>query len=197
MVAAAMLWSANPLAYVTLGATWTQPQMPYVVNSANLDLPAVLVEGAVRAGADVWQQQSNAFRFVYSGPSMQTTTTYDDVNLVVFRDASSGQAIATTYSWSIGSRIVDADVVFWDAAFRFFSGASGCSGGFFIEDIAAHEFGHALGLGHSASTSATMYASVSTCTSDLRTLDADDIAGARALYPLAALRPPTGLRVVQ
>jgi Matrixin len=197
MAAAALLWGASPLAYGTLGATWAQPQMPYVVNSANLDLPGISVEGAVRAGGDAWQQQSAAFRFVYSGPSAQTTSTNDSINLVLFRNSSSGQAIATTYSWSTGSRIVDADVVFWDAAFQFFAGTSGCSAGFFIEDIAAHEFGHALGLGHSTSASATMYPSVSTCSTALRTLDADDIAGARALYPLALPRPPTGLRFVK
>ena len=58
----------------------------------------------------------------YGGPSAQTTNTYDSINLVLFRNASSGPAIATTYSWSIGSRIVDADIVFWDAAFQFFCG---------------------------------------------------------------------------
>ena len=84
------------------------------------------------------------------------------------------------------------------AAFRFFAGSSGCTRGFYIEDIAAHEFGHALGLGHSTSASATMYPSVSSCDPRNRTLDADDIAGARALYPLSQppLAAPTGLRIV-
>ncbi len=133
----------------------------------------------------------------YRGLSSQTTTTYDGINLVLFRNASSGNAIATTYWWSSGSRIVDADIVFWDEAFRFFAGSSGCSSGFYIEDIAAHEFGHALGLGHSTSASATMYPSVSSCNAGNRTLDADDIAGARALYPpQSGPAAPTGFRFV-
>src|SRR3954453_7794074 len=101
----------------------------------------------------------------------------------MFRNASSGSAIATTYTWFSGSQMIDADIVFWDAGFQFFTGSSGCSGGFYIEDIAAHEFGHALGLGHSAATGATMYPSVSSCATGNRTLDADDIAGVEALYP--------------
>jgi hypothetical protein len=194
IAAAAMLWSADPLAYAVHGSRWSQPQMVYVVNTTNMDLPGISVENAVRAGGDVWLQQSNAFRFVYGGSSVQTTNTYDGVNLVLFRNASSGPAIATTYWWSTGSQIVDADVVFWDAAFRFFSGSSGCSGGFYIEDVAVHEFGHALGLGHSAVAGATMYPTTGACSTAGRTLDADDVAGVRALYQL---RPPTGLRFVR
>ncbi len=114
----------------------------------------------------------------------------------MFRNASSGSAIATTYWWTSGTAIVDSDMVFWDGAFTFFAGSSGCSGGFYIEDIAAHEFGHALGLGHSEFVDATMYPSTSHCNTSNRTLDADDIAGVRALYPLQTLLAPTGLRVV-
>ena len=183
-VAVATVFSNAPSAYVTTGSTWSSEQVPYYVNTANLDLPATSVETAVRSGADTWHLQSGAgLRFSFVGQSSQTTTTYDGVNLVVFRNASSGSAIATAYWWSSGSRIVDADIVFWDGAFRFFSGTTGCSGGFYIEDIAVHEFGHALGLGHSTTTGATMYPSVSSCNAGNRTLAADDIAGVRFLYP--------------
>jgi matrixin len=95
----------------------------------------------------------------------------------------SSSAIATTSWWSSGSHIVDADIVFWDAALLFFSGSTGCAGGFYIEDIAAHEFGHAIGMGHTDITGATMYPSVSTCRQGNRTLEADDTAGARFLSP--------------
>ena len=183
--------------FTSNGAIWSFPLVQYFVNPANLDLPDLDTENAIRAGADVWGLQSPAqFRFVYAGRSAQTTTTLDSVNLVVFRNASSGSAIATTYTWQNSTGILDADIVFWDAAFRFYAGVSGCSTGFYLEDIAAHEFGHALGLGHSTTAGATMFPTVSYCSTDLRTLHADDIAGVTSLYPQGPPpTAPTGLSI--
>ena len=191
-------FTGEPRAYVLSGPKWPQPQTRYYVNSTNLDLPGTVADAAVRAGAETWALQASAFRFLNAGPSSQTTNTNDGINLVMFRNGSSGSAIATTYWWYDGSRILDADIVFWDGAFRFFAGSSGCSGGFYIEDIAAHEFGHALGLGHSTSPTATMYPSAFTCDSSIRSLDSDDISGVRALYPPELPPPtPTGFRIVR
>ena len=194
-IAVATAFSGRPGAFSLSGPAWPQPQTPYYINSTNLDLAGSAAEAAVRAGADTWLQQAGAFRFAYAGPSSQTTNTNDQINLVLFRNAANGAAIATTYWWSMGSQIIDADIVFWDGGFTFFAGTSGCTGGFYIEDIAAHEFGHALGLGHSTVSGATMYPSVSSCNTGNRTLDADDISGVRALYPPPPT--PTGLRIVR
>jgi Matrixin len=199
MAAAIGLVPANDTsAYVTDGITWSQLPVPYVINTTNLDLPES-VEPAMRAGADVWANQSAAaVSLSYAGRSAQTTTGYDGLNLVVFRNASNGSAIATTYYWSSANRIIDADIVFWDAAFQFFAGTTGCAGGFYIEDIAAHEFGHALGMGHSALQAATMYPSTSSCNVNNRSLDADAIAGILFLYPPSPGVPQqiTNVRVV-
>ena len=166
---------------------WTFPQVPLKRRSDTEPTPGICKQG-------------QRFQLLFAGQSAQSTATIDQVNLVMFRNASNGSAIATTYWWSSGNRIVDADIVFWDGAFRFFAGTTGCSGGFYIEDIAAHEFGHVLGLGHSASSDATMYYATSSCNTGNRSLHPDDIAGVRALYPPAPGPPPgppsspTGLR---
>jgi matrixin len=185
-------------AYSLLGYTWAQPVVPYYINPANMDLPTTAIEPAIRAGADAWHLQSPAsFAFAFAGYSSQTTNTNDGINLIIFRNAASGSAIATTYTWFSGARMVDADMVFWDGGFQFFTGTSGCSGGFYIEDVATHEFGHALGLGHSTVTSATMYPSISTCSQESRSLDPDDIAAILELYPASIPTPPTGLRIIR
>jgi hypothetical protein len=191
LAALATISSTTVGAYALLGYSWPQPTMSYVINPANMDLPTQAIEPAIRSAADAWRLQSGAsFAFAFSGYSTQTTNTNDGINLIMFRNASSGSAIATTYTWFSGPTMIEADMVFWDAGFQFFTGSSGCSGGFYIEDVATHEFGHALGLGHSAIGSATMYPSISTCSQQARSLDADDIAGVLALYPPAA-SPPT------
>jgi hypothetical protein len=200
IVALATALSTDSRAYTTSGARWIGTPVPYVVNTANLDLPASAIVPAIRAGADTWAVQSNAaFAFTYAGQSSQTTNTNDGINLVLFRNASSGSAIATTYSWFSGSTLIDTDIVFWDGAFQFFAGSSGCSGGFYIEDIAAHEFGHALGLDHSTMSTATMYPSTSYCNTANRSLDPDDLSGVLAIYGARPGTPtvPTGLRLVR
>lgn len=199
VIAAATILSSDTGAWMATGAKWNRSSVSYYVNPVNLDLSAAAAEAAVRAGADVWDQQSRAsFRFTFGGVSAQTTIANDAANLVVFRSTSNGSPIATTYWWSNSSGIIDADIVFWDAAYRFFSGSSGCSAGHYIEDIAAHEFGHALGLGHSTVSNATMYPSTPSCNPRNRTLEPDDVAGVEALYPppSAPPAPPRGFRIV-
>jgi matrixin len=200
VAAMATIASTNIDAYTVLGYTWVPSVMPYYLNSANLDVPPAAIEPAIRAGADAWQSQSGAsFAFSFAGYSNQATIARDNINLVFFRNESSGSALATTYTWFSGSRMLEADMVFWDAGFQFFTGSTGCSAGFYIEDVATHEFGHALGLGHSAVGTATMYPSISTCSQQARSLDADDIAGVLSLYPptTAAPTPPTSLRIIK
>jgi len=56
-----------------------------------------------------------------------------------------------------------------------------------LGEIIAHEFGHTLGIGHSASSTALMYASVTGLGPSLRD---DDMLAARWLYPNGNSTPP-------
>ncbi|NOT27584.1 MAG: matrixin family metalloprotease, partial [Acidobacteria bacterium] len=193
VLAAALASGAK--AYTTY-SSWGTLDVPFYVNPANLDVSSSATISALQAGMRVWNEQSGtAFRFSYAGQVSTTTTGFDNKNMVVFRNERDGSKIASTYSWTTNGLLKDTDIVFWDAARTFFTGTSGCiSGGAYIEDIAAHEFGHALGLQHSSVPEATMYGTYSACSKEMRTLSADDVAAAQALYadgPGEADTPPS------
>jgi len=179
-------------AYATSAYKWASWPVPFYVNPANADVSTSAATSAVQTGMDVWNTQAGtAFRFSYAGEVRDTSTAVDGRNVIIFRNTSNSDspgAIATTYTWiSNGSRY-DSDIVFWDGAYHFFTGFSGCANtngqyGVYIEDVASHELGHALGLAHSSYSDATMYGTYTACSTSFRVLSSDDIAGARALYP--------------
>jgi hypothetical protein len=148
----------------------------------------------VVAGASAWDAQSRAtFRFAYAGRTSTTTVAADSVNAVIFRPESNStpSILATTYWWSNNQgQLTAADIVFWDAGHQFLGSATSCSGAFYIQDVATHEFGHVLGLNHSGVAGATMQPTLGSCSQEWRSLSSDDIAGVEALYPPTPGGPP-------
>jgi len=178
--------SASSYTYSTF-AKWMSLPVTFYVNPANADLSSAAAINAVQYAMDVWNTQGGSpFRYMYGGTASDTATAYDNRNVVFFRNVSNGSTIATTYSWwDSSNHLLDSDIIVWDGGFTFYTGASGCgsvSNSAYLEDIATHELGHALGLNHSASTDATMYPSYGYCSQALRTLASDDIAALQSLY---------------
>ena len=177
-------------------ARWGSSPVTFYVNPVNADVSQTAAVAALQAGMNAWGDQSGAaFRYQYGGTVTDTATAMDNRNVVFFRNTSNGSAIATTYSWwNSSNQLLDSDIIFWDGGFNFFTGTSGCgvvSNAAYIEDVATHEFGHALGLNHSTASDATMYPSYSYCSQAFRTLASDDVNGARALYPTVSNTAPS------
>ena len=177
-------------------ARWGSSTVTFYVNPANADVSQAAAVAALQTGMNAWGDQSGAaFRYQYGGTATDTATAMDNRNVVFFRNTTNGSAIATTYSWwNSSNQLLDSDIIFWDGGFNFFTGTSGCgvvSNAAYIEDVATHEFGHALGLNHSTATDATRYPSYSYCSQAFRTLATDDINGARALYPTVSNTAPS------
>jgi hypothetical protein len=115
----------------------------------------------------------------------------DGIPMLNFRDpqgACTGNCLAATFTGyytrrSNGTyRIYDADIV-TNTAHNWASTGEACSGSeFYIEGVMVHEIGHALGLGHTSVSGATMYPSVSACNNGPASTEADDEAGIDALY---------------
>jgi len=84
-----------------------------------------------------------------------------------------------------GWKITYNDAFVWDDG----PGAPG-DGALDLQAVATHEIGHALGLGHSSASGATMSAAISGDGTLARSLAADDIAGLQAIYGAAAAGKP-------
>jgi hypothetical protein len=182
-VAAALLTGITTNAYAPGSSRWPSSVVTFYANPSNADTDPTDAENAITTALTAWGTQSRAnFQFVYGGRVNDTSTGNDGRNVMLFRNATNGGAIATTYNWYSGGTLLDSDIVFWDG-YVTFVGSGACYGGAYIQDIATHELGHALGLGHSSVGDATMYASYYGCSTEQRTLAADDIAGVEYLYP--------------
>jgi hypothetical protein len=172
--------------YSTVGHTWGTNQVVYYVNPQNLYVSESLAIWAVQTAAAAWHDQSGAnIQLVYGGTTSGSSLTLNNKNEVFFRNDSTSY-VAETYWWYDGTgHLVDADIVMHEA-YVYFAG-SGCSNGVYIEDVVVHEFGHALGLGHSEVPDVTMEPAMSSyCDTSQMTLEADDISGIRSLYPPTA-----------
>jgi Matrixin/Fibronectin type III domain len=169
--------------YSTMGHTWGTNQVVYYVNPQNLYVSDATAIWAIQTAAAAWHDQSGAnIQLVYGGTTNGSSLTLNNKNEVFFRNDSSPY-IGETYWWYDGSgHLVDADIVLHEA-YTYFAG-SGCSNGIYIEDVTIHEFGHALGLGHSDVAGTTMEPAMpGYCDTSQVTLEADDISGIRSLYP--------------
>jgi plastocyanin len=182
------------VAYTT--SRWSGTASFTLNRSSVTNVSASQAAAAIQTAMNAWNNTgANVTLALSGGDTNAKQLAYDGVNAIFFRQDSDGGAIATNYTWWDGNNhILDSDIVFWNAGRVFFTGTSGCSNGYYIEDIAAHELGHSVGLDHSYfvdanGATATMYPSTGPCDQTFRTLSSDDIAGIRSLYG-ASSSPP-------
>jgi Matrixin len=190
VVAAALIaLSTQPRAYLASGHRWPTADVPFYVNPVNQDVSQNAAITALQTAASAWSAQTGADVNVhYVGTTTGTTVTNNHKNEIFFRNDANGATAAVTYFyWGADGKLMDADMMFFDGGFKFFTGQSGCVNGQYLEDIATHEFGHFIGFGHSADSTATMYPYFyGACGQTWRYLAQDDINAALFAYPATA-----------
>lgn len=178
--------------FLANGAKWKTLE-PWVVNPSNTeDLSDSFVFGNLWADILKWEDASST-NILGDGSTNTTllvadTVSPDGLNEVYFGDVDSIGAIAVTIVWGIFSGPPFArELVEWDQVYDqvdFDWNNTGEAGKMDFENIATHEIGHSVGMGHSPDecTEETMYRFASAGETKKRTLNAGDIAGINDLY---------------
>ena len=170
--------------YATSGRSWATSTVRYYVNARNKWMSESAAVAALQTGAAAWHEQSNAnVQLSYAGTTTGTSLTMNYKAEVFFRDTTSSHVAEAYYWWDGSGRLVDGDIVFYEGSYQFFFG-SGCANGIYLENVAVHEFGHVLGLLHSAVPGVTMQPAMqSYCDRTQLTLEPDDVDAIQSLYP--------------
>jgi hypothetical protein len=193
---------------------WRSPCVGFSMQkdaSVQIDL-----DDATKIFVDAFQQWTNAdcgdgkhprMKVVNLGPVACDVHEYNkkagNANVILFHDdvwphAGAGSTLAlTTVTYNVDTgEIYDADMELNGANVEFSTGIDNVL--YDLPSIATHETGHFLGMSHSSDGTATMFADYMPGSTELRSLENDDIDGICATYPpgdaIAASCDPTPRR---
>lgn len=167
---------------------WGSLPVKYKVNQQSLPASIASIGVArVDAGFAAWMEPNcTSLTLQNTGDTNLLDDAYDGQNIIRWQSGTwkssygpVNSVIGVTLPVTSQGKIIDADIIFNNVGFSWNDTGSG---GVDTQSIATHEQGHFLGLDHSQTQAATMYAAYSGG-SALRSLDQDDINGICALYP--------------
>ena len=178
--------------FLAKGAKWKSLES-WIVNPVNnQDLDSNFVFSNLAADIQKWEDKSLT-NIVGDGSATNNsliadTASTDGVNEVYFGSIADPGVIAVTIIWGIfygppsGRELVEWDQVYDQVDFAW--SATGEAGKMDFENIATHELGHAVGMGHPDNTciEETMYAYADYGETKKRDLNTGDTAGINALY---------------
>lgn len=181
--------SSSVFGYSLNGRKWfTSADAKFYYNSASgpaCCLSASAQQSQIVSGINAWGIASLGGSTTKSGAKRDGTNVISwgklgGTTLGVTHYISTDTSQSQVCNGSLIYRFTEVDVRF-NNAFSW-QNSSGCSGGFDLAGVSTHEFGHAVGLGHSDVQGATMYPSIGACDFSASSLASDDRDGYSAIY---------------
>jgi hypothetical protein len=174
-----------PDAALPLSFSLNDRPLPQLLNLATNSVPRAAIDAAIQS----WR--AAGVRIQLGGTTRTTDMKPDGENVITFADTPANRErsnlgfLALTLSWfrTDNGQIRETDILFNTRVQWATDGRASAED---VEATIAHELGHALGLGHSPFTAATMFFAGNTGDTSPRRLTQDDIAGAMAIYPDAS-----------
>ncbi|MGW3353724.1 RICIN domain-containing protein [Nonomuraea rubra] len=166
-----------------VGCAWNRDSLTYAFGAGTGDVSGDDEREAVRRAFRTWSAAiAVVFREVGAGESPDISISWGNAKCGD-ADMTGGTLAHADYPPGCGyyGNALPRPIHFDDQENTWSVGAA--SGAYDVETVALHEIGHILGLQHSAVPGAVMFPTVSSNTT-LRALTADDIEGARRLYPI-------------
>ena len=171
--------------YKLMGLKLANLPVTYTINTANQDcLLAGDIFSAVSTAAETWDTETTRELFSDYESGSFSYGVFDGKNAIAFGPYSDNNVIAVTSVWYYRTtkEIVEFDMLFNE---KFTWGTTGDSLKMDLQNIATHEFGHAVGLADLYTESCievTMYGYSGYGDIGKRSLEAPDIAGLQAIY---------------
>lgn len=175
------------------GLRWADGNIPMNLQLDDTMFPQPLSDGKTSWNAvaqealDIWNAQLSRVQFAGSsggvGPGDGNRTNEVFFSSEVYGHQFGSRVLAITTAWRVGAERIEGDTVFnteidWDSYRGMLD-----FGLVDLRRVAAHEFGHTLGLDHPDEAGQIVVSVMNSAVSDLDTIALDDIHGARALYP--------------
>lgn len=148
---------------------------------------------AIEAAAESWSRVDGTPRITISEWPAEHASNNDGAAVILLMPAARFQAnelAVTTIDWHWGSgEIHTARILINESAAL---SADGDESSYDMQSVLTHELGHVLGLDESGVPGATMWPTTERGSLDMRSLEADDVAAARATYSAVSVVVPGG-----
>jgi len=168
--------------YKLLGFHWYTMINYWINPKNNYGFSAFAVVTAITASADTWDKETSFQVFTYKGTTSKSPGIRDTYNVVAWGSYYKRNAIAVTYIWYTGDKILETDT---RMNTRFKWSLSGEARKMDVQNIMTHEFGHWCGLADLYEDKdywLTMYGYSNYAETYKQTLGLGDINGLEAVY---------------